>query len=497
MAISAASQSGIAHYHLRNTTFQNTSLNAAHLPEGNLFIGLPVISGINFFYNNRLSYNELFTRTERGSILIDAEKGIENLGVDNVISTHVNVNLFHIGYRLPSGIHGFSLFANERIEMDLTFPRDLIDYFFNGNFQFSGERVDIGSFGLSGNHFREIGLGYHFKLPSEHFKFGARAKFYQGIFNASSPSSFHASLLTENQNLQFNLETENAIYRTAGLEIANGNQEGDLGSYLISNGNVGFGFDFGFDYKLNNALGISFAANDLGFISWKEGIKNRVFSDTTFRYLGVELKGARDIVQTVQDSLLDKCTYSTNQEAYIAPTVSSFITSVDYTPYPGTDVIATTAMRLVQGQPKMTYALGVRQYFSKHLVMSATAVKPPQQLPNLGVALSAIFGPLQFYLATDKVAGYNAPDMNWANFRVGLNLIFGDKEEKLVEDTGYDPRYKELRGYDPKTKGVRTNMFQGRFIRARKIDGIYTIIPRQKRRKVETATPEIEERDKN
>ena len=100
--------------HLGNSTFQNTYMNPALIPEGQLFIGLPVLSGVHFNLNNKLSYNEVFTK-EGGQTIVDIDKVLSNLQKQNLFSTQLNINLLHVGYKTKSGIL-LSFAANERIE---------------------------------------------------------------------------------------------------------------------------------------------------------------------------------------------------------------------------------------------------------------------------------------------------------------------------------------------------------------------------------------------
>ncbi|MDH5608846.1 MAG: DUF5723 family protein, partial [Cyclobacteriaceae bacterium] len=207
-------QHGIAFYHLRNGTFQNTSYNPAYFPHGRVFIGLPVISGVNVYFNNHFSYRDIIYKDETGVNQMDIQNALNKLTINNLVSTNVNVNLFHFGYRFYKG-SAFSVFANERMEVDVTYPKSLLEWFWNGNGTFIGQTVDAKNLGMSANYFREYGIGYASPVPEEGLTYGFRLKYYQGMANASTPASLNARLLTENENFQFNMQTHNTILRTS------------------------------------------------------------------------------------------------------------------------------------------------------------------------------------------------------------------------------------------------------------------------------------------
>ena len=174
----AFGQESIAFQHLRNATFQSTNYNPAWMPEGVLFVGLPALSGVNFYVNNKFSYNELFTNNESGGKLIDVNNAINKLAINNLVSLHANISLLHLGITTPSG-HSLALFANERIESDVTYPKSLLDWAWDGNGTFIGRDVNFSNTGVTTNYFREYGLAYAVRKPEIGLKAGFRVKMYR------------------------------------------------------------------------------------------------------------------------------------------------------------------------------------------------------------------------------------------------------------------------------------------------------------------------------
>jgi hypothetical protein len=489
ISVTAFGQHGIAFYHLKNATFQNTHYNPAHFPHGKVFIGLPVISGVNAYFNNRFSYNDLFNQEEGQGLMLDIDNVVDQLGIRNQVSTSVQIDLLHIGVKTSTGA-AFSIFARERVEADLMYPGKMIEWFWKGNGNFLQEKVNFGSAGISANYFREYGLGLAYSPAESPISVGIRAKYYQGLANISTPATFDIDVQTEIENYQLNVETTNAIVRTSGLRILQGN-EGDLGSYLLSNGNRGFGIDIGMDYRLNPYYAFSISATDIGFISWNEDIKNREYSDTTFRYVGLQdLNEQNGIIEKTADTVVSILDTDANFDTYTSPTVGQLNASFVYTPIKRVDVITSANMRMVQFQPRMTYGLGIRGYLNPKLIGAASITKLPQQFFNIGVAFAVALGPVQVYASTDKVFGYSVPNMQWVEARVGMNFIFGNgrKKQRTSEDV-YEEEYKGFSALQTKTKGVRTGTFMGEKVKVKGQDGIYTIIEKQEPNEPKSDTP--------
>tara|TARA_Y100001972_G_scaffold109053_1_gene139603 strand:+ start:15553 stop:17001 length:1449 start_codon:yes stop_codon:yes gene_type:complete len=462
-------QTSLSFHHLGNTTFQNTLINASYIPNGKVFFGLPAMSGIHASYNNKLSYNNIFSKVDN-SLVVDTRKILGALQKRNMTSVETDINLFHLGYTSATGATIY-LFANERINADFLYPKELLEFIVEGNAGLADETLKIGKTQLNLTHFREMGVGYRYYIDDANLGLGFRLKYYQGFFNMSTPGNFTADIVTESENYQLNLEMKNAALRSSGRDIYAGNT-GDLASHLISNGNSGFGLDFGFEFDMGQYLTIAGSVNDIGFISWKEDIRNYTLNDTTMRYTGVSLREINDVVQVVKDSLVGKFKNELeNNDPYNTLMAPRAYLSGKYHLTSTNDVTATVATRYVQGQFKMLYGIGINHQVGNFLTASINATKYPQQIPNLGAAVAIKGGPAQFYLAVDQVAYWSVPDFKSLDFRVGINFIIGSSE-------------------GVSEKSPAKSIFLGKEVEVKGQEGIYTIIDRQKKREVDTNTPE-------
>ena len=475
LTLNAFSQTSVSFSHLGNTTFQNTYLNPSLIPEGRMFIGLPVLSGIHMYVNNKTSYNETFTK-EGGEVKVDINKILSNLQGQNLFSAHANINLLQFGLRLESGPL-ITFTANERLEADFLYPKDLIDYFWNGNDQFVNRKMNIANIGVKGTHFREFALGFAAPV-NEQFSVGLRGKFLVGFADISTPGNFKANLESSGEAFQLNAEWQNATLRTSGLNIYKGDT-GDIGSHLIMNKNTGVALDLGTTYHLNRYYTITASLLDVGFISWKEDIENHTLNDTTFRYEGVSLDNISDVRQVVEDSLLAAFKTTKNNDPYKSWLPAKAYGSWIYHYSQSTDIHVTVGSRLIQRQLKMLYGAGVTHRFGKVFTASVTATKLPQQFFSAGAALAVKGGPVQMYMAADQLVNFSVPDMKSFDLRFGMNFIFGKKKDSSDNSFGSGSR-------SPNAKGLDTNVFLGKKVKTKKREGIYSIINKQKRRELKS-----------
>ena len=470
-SFTSLAQEGTSFYHLGSATIQSTAFNASYFPKGDFFVGLPVLSGISLYANNRFSYNDVVIK--KGDINeINLNKLVSSMGAANSFSFHGTISLAHIGFRAPSGL-GVSLFANERLAANFVYPKEIAEFLFKGNGDMVGQKIDIGKFGASINYYREYGLGLAYEFDGR-LKVGARLKYLQGFVNLSTPHNFNATLKTSNENYQFEADWQNFQLRTAGISQFSDEaiNEEDLASYFISNGNSGFAIDLGLEYKLNRYYALALAINDIGYIGWKEHIQTSGLSDSTFVYAGVELQGG-DIIDSIS-LVSDKFKVDTTYEQYTSFLPANIIGSIVYTPVNGTDVITTLNAKIIQGQINPGFGLGIRQTVSSNVIVSASVTKLPQQFFNVGLGFAAKLGPVQLYMATDKILGYSAPSIKWAQVRLGMNLVFGGAES----DSKSGKSGTSTQGSYGNGKGVKTYSFHGQKIEAKKYEDIYTIVPK-------------------
>lgn len=450
------------------------------MPDGKFFLGLPVLSGVHVNYNNRLSWDEaVVTNPESGNPKVDLLKALSNMRQNNMISTQATISLLHVGFRTTQGMT-FSLFANERIEGDFLYDKDFMNFVAKGSTSVIDQKVQVGKTRLAATHFREIGLGFTMPGPSQNVVLGGRIKYLQGFVNYSTPENQKATISTNGENYTLETEIKNMMLRSSGVDMA---KSGDVGHFIF-NQNYGAAIDLGFSWAMDDYNQISFSINDLGFISWKEDIKNRYLEDNEFTYGGVDLREGGNIETTIKDSLLNNFRARTNYETYstlVGPRV--YADWAYKAPGRSGEVVSSIGMRYVQGKLKTMLGVGYRVGLGRYLIASANVTKLPQQFFNLGAGVAIKGGPVQYYLAVDQLINFDATKFQSFDIRTGVNLVFGNRPARLTSSRhgsttsfGNEKVRKSGPGYAQKQS------FMGRRVKNKGHDGIYGIIPRQKRR---------------
>jgi hypothetical protein len=478
------SQTSLSFYHLGDATFQNSNMNPAFVPSGKVMLGLPGMSGVHLNYNNKLSYNDIITKTSEGTQEIDTKKALFELQRNNMLSGTSSISLFHLAFATKTR-GAISFFANERVEGDFLFSEPFMRLISNGNAGTLGEEISLSNTRGMATYFREIGVGYVYRNDALRIKLGGRFKYLQGFANMSTPENMKATVITDNETYAINARLENAVLRSSGMNILNGSS-GDLGSHLISNRNRGAAIDLCVTYNVNEFTSIAASLVDVGFISWKEDIENRGLADTVFNYDGINLIGVAELEDEIRDSLINKFYLDKSYEPYSSILSPKIYFSAIHHLRPGRDIITSFGGRYIQNQFKVLMGVGVRQQFGKWFTGSLNITRLPQQFINLGAAVAVKGGPVQFYLAADQIAYWNMAEFKSFDLRVGVNFIFNGKvkDEKPVNQGGL-PYFEKFVSKQKTGKGKsmpNAQSFLGKTKKVRGMEGIYNLIKRQKRR---------------
>jgi hypothetical protein len=130
------------------------------------------------------------------------------------------------------------------------------------------------------------------------------------------------------------------------------------------------------------------------------------------------------------------------------------------------------------------------------LTGSVNLTKLPQQFFNIGAALAVKGGPVQLYVAADQVATWDLTNFQSLDMRVGLNFVFmGNKRQKPLNGAGGSQVSSSFDKTKIKGPGFHQNQsFMGAKVKVKRQEGIYNIIPKQKRREIDDSllTPEPE-----
>ena len=444
LTFSSFAQYGTSFYHLGNATMQSTDYNPAYFPEGKFFLKLPG-PGMNLYLNNAFSYSDLFTKQDNGDIAINANDLIDDFGKSFNITGDASFNLFHMGYQFgprnqpdSTGL-GISLFVNLRSNFNLALPGSLMDLLWQGNGAFIGDKQTL-AFGVNSTMYLERGLGLAYTLPQSNLKLGLRLKMLNGYSNFNTPSDIEATFLTKGPEDSYALETsyQNMMIRSAGLvniegssDYIDGFLETDDYTSLAIPDNKGFAIDLGAEYKIDSNFTVALAINDLGAINWTENVATYSLRDSSFQLPEFNLLDD-DLGTVIEDTFNNNFDYYLTNEAYKTNLPTRIVASLIYTPWDEkTDIIATLNSRIIQGEFRSGFGIGINRKFGPKFILSTSVTKMPQQGLNMGAAISATAGFLQFYAGVDRMFGYSVYKLDWIQGQAGINLVFGSGPKRI------------------------------------------------------------------
>ena len=448
LTFSSFAQYGTSFYHLGNATMQSTDYNPAYFPEGKFFLKLPG-PGMSLYLNNAFSYSDLFTKQDNGDLAINANDVIDGFGKSFHTTGDITANIFHIGYQFgprnqpdSTGL-GISIFAAIRGNFNLKLPGSGADLLWKGNGAFIGDAQTL-PFAFNVNTYLERGIGLAYTLPKSKLKLGLRLKMLNGLVNVNTPSKAEATLLTKDadDNYALELSYQNMMIRSAGLFSLN-DIDLDAGeeSYLDANeddilsgnlGNTGFAVDLGAEYKIDSNFTVALAINDLGAINWTENVSTYGIRDSSGVGLPVFDLLDDNLGSTLEDTFSNNFDYYQLNEAYKTNLPTRIVASLIYTPWDEkTDITATINSRIIQGEFRSGFGIGINRKFGPKFILSTSITKMPQQGLNMGAAISATAGFLQFYAGLDKMMGYSVYDLDWIQGQAGINLVFGSGPKRI------------------------------------------------------------------
>jgi hypothetical protein len=432
VSVEALAQNDLTFYHFGKATPQANHLNPSYFPDSKVYVSLPVISGINASINNSFSYNDILIEADGGdSLKLDVDNFLSKLKRGSSLNFNANISLFQFGVRLRD-YGAITVFANERVNGGMIYPRDLLEYAWRGNGEYIGETFTESNVKVNATHFREYGIGYAHQfevLGVRKLRVGARIKMIQGLLNTKSGDNLSIDLTTEPDRYNLNIALNDPAFYTAGIDAID-NDEGDNDTYFISNANKGVGFDLGAELELNEKINISLAINDIGSINWKEEVRNYTVTNSTVDFSGLDLRNLDDITDALEDTLSNKFNDQENTNSYSTSLSTRTFIGGTYQVLPKGKISATIVNYFQLGKPNTSFGVGYTHEFGKILTLSGTIAKKPHQNPAFGSGFAARFGFFQMYAVVDNLFGFtDARKIQTVDFKFGINFLFSRKDK--------------------------------------------------------------------
>lgn len=405
-----------------------------------------MLGGINVGAQNLgLKYDKFFRFNENGQpTTLMLNEGVASLREVNYLNTYFNMDIFNCGRRTK---HGYFTYTHRFREVEsMSYNKDLVQLIANGNAAFLGESnpADI-NIRLSARVFQEFDFGYQMCL-TENLNIGMRLKFLMGTADAKT-NAMNVKLYTDPETYALKLMTE--ANATAALPYQLTFKDGEIGivdkrfNPAILFKNYGGGVDLGAEYIINDQWGVAAALNDLGFIKWTnysvsftgELQDNGSYYDHgAFVFTGLTSEQVNAMMndENFAEALMDTL------QGYFQLTPQNL---VSYTTGLNTNLMVRGYFDLTPSnrfsaqftgynmglgmKPAMTLAY-TGSFKDKYDVV-VTYTMLPGGCDNIGLGLSANFGGLLMYVATNNVLGFfNPANRGLLSAQLGISFTSGN-----------------------------------------------------------------------
>ena len=413
---------------------QSTHVNPSLIPENGMYIGIPALSSTTFLFSNSgFTYRDLHWVRPDDSVNIDIENALSKLSDKNFISFSARTNILEAGFKIKNNY--FSLNVSEKVNLSLTFPKELIELVFKGNGAFIGQEIDLKSMSFDVTHYREYAIGWARALNKK-VTVGGRLKYLYGMENYSSAKS-NLSFYTAPDDYRIDLTSGFTINTSSQSNASNGSSE----SYLFGLKNTGFAGDLSVTYAYNERWKFNTSIIDLGQINWKSNVKNQVTAEGSYSFNGIDINqfisDSSSSTETVLDSISDAFTPVENSDAYKTNLPTHVYLNSSYLLDAKMTLTGLLHAEIFQETVQPTFTAALNRRITDHLSMSLSYSMINHHFTNLGGGLAFSDGAFQFYVISDNWIGtINPLSNNTAHVQFGFNLIFGRQKTKKAPDYG-------------------------------------------------------------
>jgi len=447
------------HYNLQQIP-QTYQWNPALLPQykfywGTTFVPLalsPLPVG-NYLYINKGTAGPSITDffTHKGDSVQINTNVVSKAQKMNYTHYNIEIGLLSFGFRLKeiNYIHFYSAFKNH---FWLGYTKDLIKFLIEGN---GGSNVGYNfDMSLKANHnsYVETGISFARELKEDKLTIGGTLKMYNGLANIQTKKN-KTTFLTGDTAFEYIAQSD-IIVNVASIYDENS------GSPKIPQAfkNLGFGIDWGANYKINDHWSVNAAVIDLGYIKYKSNTHNYTFNGQ-FYFPGIDVKkiisdtiNIDKALSDLQDSLAKKYGVVETNNSYTVwmPTKINLqgIYSIN-TKHSLSGIIQTV---FYDKKPHLAGSIGYVFRPNRWFNTSLTYQIFNRSYSNVGLGFAFNLGFLQWYVMTDNLIGFmNYADIQFAgpnnqttkisypnnrniNIRTGCNWAFGAKPKDRDKD---------------------------------------------------------------
>lgn len=441
---------------------QSLLLNPGAQIEYDWYFGFPLISNIHANAGmSGLSVYDVFADDGR-DFNTKLKEAIYSLDLNDHFAINQQLEIVSGGFAFGNNYEkdqylSFGLY--QETDVFIYFPQDYAILAYEGNQSNINRIFDLSHLNVKGEIISVFHVGYNKKLNKK-ITVGARGKIYSSIINFNSVNNTGTFITVPGSdnfyNHIFDLDLQLQTSGAASL-LNDDNSDFDqdikaLRSRILFGGNLGLGLDLGFTYKPSEQWTIAASLQDIGFISHSKDIENYKL-DGSYEFDGInpifeetqQGQTAEEYWNEISDEFEDLFTLDTTVTKYTTWRPIKFNSSVTYSF--GKEVskdcnCLTEDSGYLNGvgghlflvnRPKMPQVALTAFYYRKlfkQLRLKATYTLDSYSFNNVGLGMSAHFGPVNFYVMADNLLEFqNLAKAQSVSLQLGFNYIFTKNEK--------------------------------------------------------------------
>jgi hypothetical protein len=422
---------------------QSLLLNPSSEVDNNLFIGIPLLSGISGEIGaSGFVLSDIF---ENDGIDINDKIGEVSgqLTYRDFVKIYAQEEVVSVGFRVNNRTDISFGFYTE-IDALVYHPKDVFTLINEGNSAYLNK-----SFLFSQILFEADLLGaLHFGVSSkitEKLTLGGRFKVYSSAVNIRSKNNTgsFATIKGKKNKYKHILSDISINAKSSGL-VTDEKLVENFGDYLQNvffGGNLGIGFDLGFTYRPNGRLEFSGSVLDIGFINHTKEVLN-YSAEGSFSFEGVDFQFDPNInyLGDMQATFAKELVIAENKNSYISwrpikmnaafmirfgnkvsKKIGGYFKKDSYTDAAGVQLYS--VYRPIS--PHVAFTAFYQKSVTNKIHTKVTYTVDNFSYSNIGAGVSVQFGCVNMYSVIDNILGYrNLSAANNISLQVGINLIF-------------------------------------------------------------------------
>jgi hypothetical protein len=451
---------------------QNHLLNPALKPQNSVYVGLPVISGIDLNLTNTVvNFSDVLAegvKTSESTVPFmnpgyDVDAFLRRVKKFNYFDAQVSLQLLGVGFSLKDNLYLF-MDITDHFQSNIVVPGDIFELAFRGNDKYYGTTLNLTALNADIKYYREVGVGFSKKFTDK-VRIGAKGKFLFGIAAANVENNLLSINVADDYSHTFNTDISLNISAPVKVTTVSGNDDhldsftlnedsmsddpGDVVRYMTNTRNMGFGIDLGAEFNVTDKIVVSAAITDLGFIRWKSDLVN-LKTDDQIDFSGLNMEEVyngnssfEDISNGMIDSIKSSLVVTRMPEPFTTILPSGWVLAGRYiiNDYLSAGLLSYSKLTGRQVREALTLSanLNLNNFFSTTLAY--TVCNRQYNHLGFGFAIRGLFAQIYFLLDNIPLTWsktnfgdeeFKFPE-KWDTLhaRTGFNLVFGNRYDRV------------------------------------------------------------------